>query len=216
MSWYIRYLVCSRDLAACEIIIQQKPLAIGPIANCENLPVCLNCYRPLGSISGCYRYVHRHLLLTQFFMRRLACSCQNCKFPLCDQKCIHREHTKAECDFLKDNKIAQYLHDDNNAIELQHDYETIIILRYENSILRKSHRNCSRYLNFSFSYCISKSFMHAEFIPFRCWHNEQFHWNVDCRVKFFNIFFNSIFYAYDDYFHFYSDDDTFDKIYEIF
>ncbi|XP_070492429.1 SET domain-containing protein SmydA-8-like [Chironomus tepperi] len=105
-----RYLVASRDLSPCEIIIQQSPLVIGPIANCNYVPVCVNCYNPLGSMSGCYR-------------------CSNCQFPLCGKHCNDRDHTKDECSFFKDNNLAKYLHKDDNTIELQHDYEAIIILR---------------------------------------------------------------------------------------
>jgi hypothetical protein len=42
-----RYLVASRNLLVNEVIIQQPPLAVGPISNDENIPVCLNCYQAL-------------------------------------------------------------------------------------------------------------------------------------------------------------------------
>lgn len=52
-----RYLVAARDLSTSEIIIKQAPLVIGPIANDDNTPVCLNCYRAL-EIDASYRYVN--------------------------------------------------------------------------------------------------------------------------------------------------------------
>lgn len=52
-----RYLVAARDLSTCEIIIQQLPLVIGPIANDENAPVCLNCYQAV-EIDSSFRYEH--------------------------------------------------------------------------------------------------------------------------------------------------------------
>ncbi|KAG5676267.1 hypothetical protein PVAND_006115 [Polypedilum vanderplanki] len=127
-----RYLVCSRDLLASEIIIQQKPLVIGPIANCENVPVCIGCYRPLGTMNECYR-------------------CTGCQFPLCGKHCKSVDHTKDECSFFKDNNLAKYLHKDDNIIELQHDYETIIILRC--LMLKSSSQQLWEKLNEMESHC---------------------------------------------------------------
>lgn len=42
-----RYLVAARDLSTSEVIIQRFPLVIGPTANDENVPLCLNCYQAL-------------------------------------------------------------------------------------------------------------------------------------------------------------------------
>jgi hypothetical protein len=49
-----RYLVAARDLSVNEIIIQTAPLAIGPSANDEKAPLCLNCYEALD-IEGSFR-----------------------------------------------------------------------------------------------------------------------------------------------------------------
>lgn len=49
--------MAARDLPSCEIIIQQWPLVIGPIANDDNAPVCLGCYLSLD-IDGSFRYEH--------------------------------------------------------------------------------------------------------------------------------------------------------------
>lgn len=51
--------MAARDLSASEIIIKQSPLVIGPIANDENAPVCLNCYQAL-EIDESFRYEHQH------------------------------------------------------------------------------------------------------------------------------------------------------------
>ena len=54
-SSFHRYLVAERDLCESEVIIQQSPLVIGPIAEDENAPVCLNCYLPL-EMETSFRY----------------------------------------------------------------------------------------------------------------------------------------------------------------
>lgn len=51
-----RYLVASRDLLVNEIIIEQPPLAVGPISNDDNVPVCLNCYQALD-MTDVFRWV---------------------------------------------------------------------------------------------------------------------------------------------------------------
>lgn len=61
-----RYLVCSRDLSPSEILIRQKPIVIGPIANCDNVPVCLNCYHPLGRMFDCFRYAQIYFIQILF------------------------------------------------------------------------------------------------------------------------------------------------------
>lgn len=49
--------MAARDLSTCEIIIQQSPLVIGPIANDDNAPVCLGCYQAV-EIDAPFRYEH--------------------------------------------------------------------------------------------------------------------------------------------------------------
>ena len=59
-------------------------------------------------------------------------SCHECAFPLCSDKCNDRDHTPIECKFFKDHSLGKYLHlKPVNKIELQHDFETIIILRFD-------------------------------------------------------------------------------------
>lgn len=104
-----RYLVAARDLSTSEVIIQQAPLVIGPIANDENVPVCLSCYQAL-EIDGSFQ-------------------CPHCNFPLCSDKCNGRDHTKAECQFFKTHNLHKYFHWQEHKAELEHDYEAITVLR---------------------------------------------------------------------------------------
>lgn len=138
-SSFHRYLVAARDLLTSEIIIQQSPLVIGPIANDENAPVCLNCYQAL-EIEDSFRYVHQqfvsifeNLFYDLYFLVLNISSCYarcpDCKFPLCSARCQGRYHTKIECQFLKVRNVQQYLHWQAHRSELQHDYEAITILR---------------------------------------------------------------------------------------
>ncbi|CRL02851.1 CLUMA_CG015740, isoform A, partial [Clunio marinus] len=104
-----RYLVAARDLSTSEIIIQQLPLVVGPIANDENAPICLSCNQAL-EIDNSFR-------------------CFGCKFPLCSAHCTNRIHTKFECQYLKTHNIFQYLHLNEHRSELENDYEAITVLR---------------------------------------------------------------------------------------
>lgn len=70
-----RHWVASRDIAAGEVLLEERPMAVGPKAG-SPAPICLTCYAPLDG-------------------RR---SCSGCGWPVCGTRCeaapVHRE---AEC-----------------------------------------------------------------------------------------------------------------------
>lgn len=50
---YGRYLIAKRDLRPGEILITEKPLAVGPCVSAD--PVCLGCYMPVTLKETQYR-----------------------------------------------------------------------------------------------------------------------------------------------------------------
>ncbi|XP_076754158.1 SET domain-containing protein SmydA-8 [Xylocopa sonorina] len=84
-----RYLQAAKNLAAGEVILREKPIAVGPITSSKD-PVCYACLRLLPKIKKGTQYV-----------------CSKCKIvPLCGTACEEKlkHHTPDECAILKSNK----------------------------------------------------------------------------------------------------------------
>nr|XP_045583672.1 SET domain-containing protein SmydA-8-like [Procambarus clarkii]XP_045583673.1 SET domain-containing protein SmydA-8-like [Procambarus clarkii] len=70
-----RYLVATRDLKEGQLVLREKPLVLGPVA--ESPPVCLGCHAPITAED------HPR--------------CQGCSWPLCSPACATTARHQAEC-----------------------------------------------------------------------------------------------------------------------
>ncbi|CAK9798280.1 SET domain-containing protein SmydA-8, isoform A [Anthophora plagiata] len=84
-----RYLKAAKNLTAGEVILREKPIAVGPITSSKD-PVCFACLRLLSNIKRETQYI-----------------CSKCKIaPLCNTDCEKdsKHHTPDECEIFKSNK----------------------------------------------------------------------------------------------------------------
>ncbi|XP_069163542.1 uncharacterized protein [Procambarus clarkii] len=77
-----RFMVATRDIAPGELLLEDKPLLLGPKMLTE--PVCLGCYRPLSN--GDHQ-------------------CRGCGFPICGSQCEGTDDHEAECKAVRDSGI---------------------------------------------------------------------------------------------------------------
>ncbi|GLV35058.1 SET and MYND domain containing arthropod-specific member 4 [Carabus blaptoides fortunei] len=108
-----RYVVASRDLSPGTIILQEKPVVVGPCTGCK--VICLGCYYNLEKDADFN--VHQ---------------CKGCGWPLCSRNCIglYKEygHTLEECAVLKHTKSSRDF-DYNNPLSIRPHYNAIVPLR---------------------------------------------------------------------------------------
>lgn len=70
-----RHWVATRDVAAGEVLLEERPLVVGPKAG-SSRPVCLTCYAPV----------------------RAPAVCSSCGWPMCGPRCeAAAVHSRAEC-----------------------------------------------------------------------------------------------------------------------
>ncbi|KAM7347903.1 SET and MYND domain containing, arthropod-specific, member 4 [Cochliomyia hominivorax] len=116
---YGRYLIAKRDLKPGEILITERPLAVGPCVSAD--PVCLGCYMPVTLNDSQYR-------------------CPSCRWPLCGADCrgLHQlqGHSNYECDFMKSLNTAEPLTTSSSPDKIKNLYELVLIVRI---LLMKQH-----------------------------------------------------------------------------
>lgn len=74
-----RHAVATRDLKRGEVIMQERPLVLGPKLLTE--PICL----------GCYQRLTLQTEFSEFY------KCRGCRWPLCGPKCEQDPWHQAEC-----------------------------------------------------------------------------------------------------------------------
>ncbi|KNC26808.1 Protein msta, isoform A [Lucilia cuprina] len=116
---YGRYLVAKRDLKPGEILITERPLAVGPCVSAD--PVCLGCYMPVTLKATQYR-------------------CPSCHWPMCGPACrgYHQleGHSTYECELFKEENTSKPLIDTASPVKIKNLYELVLIVRI---LLMKQH-----------------------------------------------------------------------------
>lgn len=68
-----RYMVASRDIGPCELVLSEEPAVVGPYA--KTAPGCLQCFKKVDE-----SYL-----------------CPGCNFPMCNSDCANGPLHKDEC-----------------------------------------------------------------------------------------------------------------------
>ena len=82
MSFYLRFMVASRDIKPLELILKEDPAVVGPYNNTQQ--GCLQCFR---KVTGSY-------------------TCTACGFPMCNVKCERGKLHREECQFFQEQNFG--------------------------------------------------------------------------------------------------------------
>ena len=97
-----RRIIAARDINQMEVIMEDRPVAVGPVH--ATLPVCLQCYK----------YVS------------LDYECVGCGFPMCDEQCAGGGAHAQECQVFRDAGVkVKIIRWDQDTAE----YQAIMVLR---------------------------------------------------------------------------------------
>ncbi|XP_023343693.1 potential protein lysine methyltransferase SET5 [Eurytemora carolleeae] len=95
-------LIATRDIKPLEVILKESPILVSPYTKTK--PLCLGCYRKVD-LSFC---------------------CQNCGFPLCNDKCGLQSYHTAECKIIANSSWRPSI---KNTDSIESDYAVILLLR---------------------------------------------------------------------------------------
>ena len=97
-----RRIVAVRDINQMEVIMEDRPVAVGPVHSTP--PVCLQCYKLVS----------------------LEYECEGCGFPMCDEQCAAGDNHAQECQIFRKARVrVRIIKTDCNAME----YQVIMVLR---------------------------------------------------------------------------------------
>ncbi|KAI5755770.1 hypothetical protein M8J77_019534 [Diaphorina citri] len=96
-----RHMVATKDIREGEIILEEKPLVVGP--KTASVPLCLGCHRTLKPTS-----MEENEPLSFY-------KCSDCGWPLCAPRCKSLPSHQKECKLMKDNQYKSTIQFENET-----------------------------------------------------------------------------------------------------